>query len=260
MSILPKIMGILNATPDSFSDGGKFNQLRWATERIQEMVAQGAGIIDLGGEATGPSSPDVSSKRELERITPIVDWVSKSGLSKKNILFSIDTYKAPVAEYALAHGFNLVNDVTAMRGDSRMLSVVLKYQPYVVLMYAKDPSPRTSLEMVEYDDAVLHIKNFLQERAQWLMDQGFPKEKIILDPGMGLFISANPKYSFEVVERLGELKVLGFAILVGLSRKGFLGGKVESRDPSTVEWSLKALKNGADIVRVHNVALMKENL
>lgn len=256
MPTLPKIMGILNATPDSFSDGGRFNALELAKERIQQMIEEGAGIIDIGGESTGPGSKDVSTEEELARVKPIIDWVAESGFLDR-AMFSIDTYKARVAEYALQSGFHVVNDVTALRGDPEIINVLLKYQPYVVLMYAKDPTPRTSSEAVEYKDVMATIIDFLQARADLLIQRGFPKEKIILDPGMGAFLSTNPKYSFEVIERLAELKTLGFPILVGVSRKGFLGGKLEDRDEASVEWSLKALQNGADVVRVHNVKMLK---
>jgi dihydropteroate synthase len=253
----PKIMGVLNLTPDSFSDGGEFNTPDLAIKRIQEMIAQGADIIDIGGESTGPGSSYVSAEEELKRVKPIIDAVEKKGWTNK-VLFSIDTYKASVAEYALEHGFGMVNDVTALRGDPKMIDVLLKYKPYVVLMHSKDPTPRTTKKAVEYDDVIASIKNFLLERIGLLVEAGFPEDKIIIDPGMGAFISSIPDYSFEVVNRLKELKLLSFPILVGISRKSCLGGKMEERDQPSVEWSLKALQNGASIIRIHNVELMKK--
>jgi len=252
-----RIMGILNLTPDSFSDGGKFIEPEKAIEHIQIMISHGASIIDIGGESTGPGSSEVSQKEELKRIRAIIDIVSKTGLTDE-VLFSIDTYKAPVAEYALEHGFNMVNDVTALRGDSEMIKVLLKYEPYIVLMYSKDDSPRTSKEAVEYDDVMASIKTFLTERISTLVEAGFPEDKVVIDPGMGAFISSIPDYSFEVINRLKELKLLGYPILVGISRKSCLGGNLEERDEPSVEFSLKALKNGASIIRIHNVELMKK--
>lgn len=250
-------MGILNLTPDSFSDGGEFNTQESAIARIEDMIAQGADIIDIGGESTGPGSPNVSVEEELRRTKPIIDVIAEKKLTDKT-LFSIDTYKASVAEYALENGFKMVNDVTALRGDPKMINVLLRYEPYVVLMYSKDPTPRTTKEAVEYDDVMASIKTFLLERVSTLVEAGFPEDKIIIDPGMGAFISSIPDYSFEVINRLEELKLLGYPILVGISRKSCLGGKMEDRDQPSVEWSLKAIKKGASIIRIHNVELMKK--
>ncbi len=253
----PTIMGILNVTPDSFSDGGKYvSQFAF---RISHFIENDVDIIDIGGESTGPSSKDVSLDEELSRIKPAIDYIYANKLTEKTI-FSIDTYKSKIAEYALEHGFKMVNDVTALRGDSKMIDVLMKYQPYVVLMYSKDSTPRTTTESVEYDDVMASIKTFLIEQISNLIQVGFPEEKIIIDPGMGMFVSANPKYSFEIIERLSELKQLSYPILVGASRKSFLGGKVEDRDSKSIEYSKKVIQNGADIVRVHTVDLMKKAL
>ncbi len=250
-------MGILNLTPDSFSDGGEFNDPKLAIKRIEAMIAQGADIIDIGGESTGPGSTEVSAEDELARIKPIIDAIAEKKLTDR-ALFSIDTYKAHSAGYALEHGFKMVNDVTAMRGDPKMIDVLLRYEPYVVLMYSKDSTPRTTKEPMEYDDVIASIKTFLLERVSTLIEAGFSEDKIIVDPGMGAFISSISDYSFEVINRLEELKLLGYPILVGISRKSCLGGKTEDRDQPSVDWSLKALKNGASIIRIHNVELMKK--
>ncbi len=252
-------MGVLNATPDSFSDGGQFNQLKQAEKRIKELIDQGADIIDIGGESTGPGAPDVSETEELKRLEPIIKSIQKKKWTEK-ALFSIDTYKAKVADYALENGFQIINDVTALRRDPKMMDILLKHKPYVILMYSKDNTPRTTKEAVEYEDVIDTIKQFLTEKAKQLIQAGFPKEKIILDPGMGAFISANPDYSFEIIERLSELKSLGFPLLVGISRKSCLGGILEERDQPSVEWSLKAFQNGADLIRIHNVKMMKTAL
>jgi len=251
----PKIMGVLNITLDSFSDGGKYNRIQDSGFRIQQLIEDGANIIDIGGESTGPGSKDVSLDEEMKRVKPVIDYVAENKLTEK-VLFSIDTYKSEMAEYALENGFQIVNDVTALRGDPNMIGDLVKYQPYVILMYSKDDTPRTTTESVEYDDVISAIKTFLLERISTLVQAGFPEDKIIIDPGMGMFVSANPKYSFEIIERLSELKQLGYPILVGVSRKSFLGGKIEDRDPASVEWSLKALQNGASIARMHNVKRM----
>lgn len=251
-------MGILNITPDSFSDGGQFTEKSKIENRISKFIQDGADIIDIGGESTGPGSKDVGLDEEMNRVQPVIDYIFQQKLNKK-VIFSIDTYKSEVAEYALHHGFSMVNDVTALRGDLKMVDVLMKYKPYVVLMYSKDPTPRTTTERVEYEDVIKTIKTFLTERIGFLIKAGFPKDRIIIDPGMGMFISAKPEYSFEIINRLKELTELGYPICVGVSRKSFLGGKVEERDSISAEWSLKAIKNGASIVRVHNVKLLAED-
>lgn len=255
----PKIMGVLNVTPDSFSDGGQYFGFSDAALRIQEMLKEGVDIIDVGGESTGPGSRDVDLTEELTRVSRLIELIDEQEIWRKAV-FSIDTYKSEVAELALKSGFKIVNDVTALRGDPEMIKVLVNYQPHVVLMYSKDDSPRTTTEKVDYDDVMASIKTFFIERISTLVQVGFPEDKIIIDPGMGMFVSSDPKYSFEIIERLNELKSLGCPILVGVSRKSFLGGDMESRDLSSVEWSLKAVQKGASIVRVHNVELMKAAL
>ena len=252
-------MGILNVTPDSFSDGGKYLEKTNYERRITNLIKEGADIIDIGGESTGPGSKDVSLEEEMKRVKPVIDYVAENKLTEK-VLFSIDTYKSKIAEYALKNGFQIVNDVTALRMDPKMIDILVRYKPYVILMHSKDPTPRTTTESVEYDDVIATIKTFLLERISILVQAGFPEDKVIIDPGMGMFVSANPKYSFEIIERLDELKQLGYPILVGVSRKSFLGGKLEDRDPDSVKWSLKAIQNRASIIRMHNVGLLKKAL
>ncbi len=254
-----QIMGVVNVTPDSFSDGGKFADPKDAQRQILELIKQGTDIIDIGGESTGPGSKDVSLDEEMKRVKPVIDFIEDERLTDK-VIFSIDTYKANVADYALQKGFQMVNDVTALRGDPDIIDILTLHQPYVILMYSKDDTPRTTDESIIYDDVIVSIKSFFIDRIVQLIDAGFPEENIIIDPGMGMFISANPDYSFEIIERLPELKQLGYPICIGVSRKSFLGGKTEDRDKKSVEWSLKAIENGADIVRMHNVDTLKKAL
>ena len=255
----PKIMGVVNVTPDSFSDGGDFYKQEDAEKQIKKLIKDGADIIDIGGESTGPNSQGVSLEDEIKRVKPIIDFIVKNKLYKK-AEFSIDTYKAPVARYALENGFTIVNDVTALRGDPDIVDVLVEYQPRVILMYSKDQTPRTTTENMQYADVIASIKSFLIGQIVVLLDAGFPEENIILDPGMGMFISADPKYSFEIIERLPELKQMGYPICVGVSRKSFLGGKLKDREIPSAEWSIRAIKNGADIVRTHNVTLLKKSI
>ncbi|MFH1012662.1 MAG: dihydropteroate synthase [Candidatus Peregrinibacteria bacterium] len=250
----PQVMGILNITPDSFSDGARFSEPASATAQLKKLIADGADIIDIGGESTGPGSPDVSVDEELKRVKPVIDYIHTQKLTDQ-VIFSIDTYKSRVAEYALAHGFAMVNDVTALRGDPNILKLLATRQPYVILMCSKDPTPRTTKKSVEYGDVIAAIKTFLSERIAMLIKAGFPKDKIIIDPGMGAFVSADPKYSYEIIDRLGELKTLGYPICVGPSRKSFLGGDISARDAKSWVIAKKALKNGASIIRMHQIKL-----
>lgn len=246
----PKIMGVINITPDSFSDGGECFFPEKAVEKIRRLIDDGADIIDIGGESTKPDSTDVSLSEELKRVGPVIDFIARQKFPA-NVIFSIDTHKAAVAEYALERGFQMVNDVTALRGDPEIQNVALRYGPYLVLMYAKDQTPRTTRNVKEYADVIATIKEFFTERIAILLSVGFPQEKIILDPGCGLFVSPDSKYSHEIINRLSEFQSLRYPILIGISRK--IGG-----DETSVALSLNAIKNGASIVRVHDVSLMKE--
>lgn len=249
---VPKIMGILNITPDSFSDGGQFLSVKQAIARLHELITDGVDIIDVGGESTGPGSADVSSDEELKRVKPIIDYIAEHKFFERTI-FSIDTYKASIAEYALTHGFQIVNDVTALRGDLKMTEVLSKYQPYLVLMYSKDSTARTTKTSVEYTDVIDTINQFLLGRIALAKKAGLLKSKIIIDPGMGMFVSANPKYSYEIIDRLAELKSLGCPILVGPSRKSFLGADITDRDEKSWQIARQAIRNGASIVRMHTI-------
>ncbi len=253
----PKVMGILNVTPDSFSDGGQFLGAKDAIAHLQKLIADGAcltgrqaDIIDVGGESSGPGSPDVSAEEELARVKPVIDYIDEHKLHER-VLFSIDTYKSSVAEYALAHGFGMVNDVTAMRGDPKMIDVLAKHQPYLVLMYSKDPTARTTRTPVDYADVMDTIKKFLFARIQ-LAKKVLPADHILIDPGLGQFVSANPQYSWEIIDRLDELKLFNHPILIGPSRKSFLGGG-KDRDQKSWAAAQKAIANGASVVRMHTL-------
>lgn len=243
-----------------------------AVARALQMIREGADIIDIGGESSGPGSVDVSVEEELRRVIPVIlslchpEFISGSsfhldeGILKRvqnDIVISIDTYKSEVARQGVSAGASMINDVTALRGDPKMAAVVAKTGAQIVLMYSKDPTARTTRLKKRYSDAVRTILEFLEERIDFALSQGIKREQIIIDPGMGAFVSADPKYSFEILARLAEFKRLGFPILVGTSRKSFLPGKIEERLKPTLEANILAIKNGADIIRVHDVATHK---
>ncbi|HLG25339.1 MAG TPA: dihydropteroate synthase [Candidatus Gracilibacteria bacterium] len=245
----PLVMGILNVTPDSFSDGGKYAHPDKALKRALEMVREGADIIDVGGESSGPGSQDVSLKDELERVIPVFEKLRK----ETDVILSVDTCKADVALHALNIGVDMVNDVTALRGDPTMAQALAKYDAPVVIMYSKDPSARTTREPQQYDDVVATVRDFLSDRIEYGVRQGIKKSRFILDPGMGAFVSSDPKYSLQLLNRLDELKDFGLPILVGPSRKSFIPGPIEERLEGSLAACAVAVMNGAGILRVHDV-------
>ena len=226
----PWIMGVLNVTPNSFSDGGLFEDDDSAIAHGSMLANDGAHIIDVGGESTGPGTSGIGSAQELDRVANVV-----AGLAQNNFV-SVDTFRAETARRCLELGAKMINDVSAGRADDEMLSLVGTSDAFIVLMYSKQPSshPHASSEPVEYDDVIEAIREFLSRRIDAALSAGISEDKIVLDPGMGGFISPNPKYSWEVLERFAEFD-FPFPMLIGTSRKGFLGGEIKERDPISQE-------------------------
>lgn len=274
-----RLMGILNVTPDSLFGGilseAQDGDYESRIEKVaRRMVIDGAAIIDVGGESTGPGSLDVSTDEEWGRVEPVLKVLQKLREEGLNFLISVDTYKSDVFEKSLQYGVDMLNDVTALRGDSRMVEIVAKSRVEVCLMYsvstlhAEGNDIRTNVELVQYDDVIKTIGDFWEERISFAKAHGIKHDKIILDPGMGAFVSGDAKYSFEILDRLGELKDMfaDFTILVGASRKGFTGlifdenGNVIKKLPvgerlaGSLAAAKIAIKNGADIIRVHDIA------
>ena len=252
-----KLFGILNVTPDSFSDGGDYVSLDNALARGLEMIADGAEFVDVGGESTGPGSEDVSVEEELGRVLPVV-----KDLCEKGVKVSVDTYKAEVASACLKAGAVIINDVTALRGDKGLVDIVIEAGCSVVMMYSKDDSARTTVDEVEYDDVIKTVGDFFEERLEFFESRGGDRSKVILDPGMGHFVSSKAKYSLEIITLLGELKARfpENEFLLGISRKSFLGGDLKDRDKAGLALSELAALNGADFLRVHDVRLHSEYL
>lgn len=249
----PLVMGVLNVTPDSFSDGGKYVKVDKAVRRALKMVEEGADIIDIGGESTGPGSKNVSADNELTRVIPVFEKLR----GETNAVLSVDTYKSTVALHAIKVGADMVNDVTAFRGDSGMVKVVAQHEVPVVIMYSKDTTPRTTKKPVHYDDVMETVMDFLQERIEVGERGGIKREQFIVDPGMGAFISADGKYSLQILRRLRELREFDLPVLVGPSRKSFIGQVLDLPIDVRMEGGLAAcavaLVNGASILRVHDV-------
>ena len=263
-------MGVLNVTPDSFSDGGKFVDVDRAVKHAREMARAGADIIDIGGESTRPGASPVSVDEELRRVVPVVERLSvERGASgapggRALPLISVDTTKAMVAERALAAGARIVNDVSALRFDPRMVEVVRDAGAGLVLMHMQG-APPTMQQAPHYDDVVAEVRTFLAERVAFAEARGVKKSQIAVDPGIGF--GKTVEQNLQLLARLGELTALGCPVLVGTSRKSFIGkvlappgaGPARETDErlwgtaATVAW---AVAQGARIVRVHDVAEM----
>lgn len=247
------IMGILNVTPDSFSDGGQFFDKDAAIRRALEMVEQGADIIDIGGESTRPESEPLILEEELERVMTVIGAI----VSKINVPVSIDTYKSEVARQALDAGATIVNDISALRFDPKMVKLVAERGVPVILMHMLG-EPRTMQENPVYKDVLSEIAVFLTERAEFAVQNGVARNKIIIDPGVGF--GKTLEHNLETIRRLPELKDLGFPIMIGPSRKRFIGHvldlPVEERLEGTAAAVCYSIVQGANIVRVHDVKEM----
>ena len=249
------VMGVLNVTPDSFSDGGRWLAPRRAIRRGREMAAQGADLVDVGGESTRPGARPVSATEELRRVVPVVEALAAGG-----IRVSIDTSKAAVAEAALRAGATMVNDVTALRGDPRMAGVCARAAAEVVLMHMKG-TPRTMQRAPRYADVVAEIAAFFRKRLTFALRRGISRDKIFLDPGIGF--GKTPEHNVEILRRLEEFRELGAPLLVGTSRKSFIGRVLGDREPDdrvfgTAATVAVAVLRGAAVVRVHDVREMAD--
>ena len=254
MQLPLQIVGVLNVTPDSYYDGGEFNSVELAVKRAGEMLEEGADIIEIGGESTGPGSEDVSFEEEKRRTIDVIKAVREA---YPDVRLSVDTYKSTIAAEAIDAGVTMVNDVTAGRGDLEMFSVLARSDAPLVLMYSKDDSARTTVQETQYDDVVTTVKEFLRVRKEAAMKAGIPEERIILDPGMGHFVSSDPQYSFRLLAQLGQLSQLGCPIFVSPSRKSFLAGSenlsTADRLPGTIAASAIAVLHGASYIRTHDI-------
>jgi dihydropteroate synthase len=251
-----RLMGIVNVTPDSFSDGGQFLDAERAIAHGRELAAEGADVLDIGGESTRPGAEAVPADEELRRTQPVVDALSSAGDS-----VSIDTSKVAVAEAALDAGATMVNDVTALRAEPELAGLCAARGCEVVLMHMLG-DPRTMQENPTYDDVVDDIKAFLAERIEFAVSEGIDEERIWIDPGIGF--GKTVEHNLELHRRLGELAELGRPIAFGSSRKSFIGkltgAEVEERLGGTIASNVIAYANGASMLRVHDVAPIRQAL
>jgi dihydropteroate synthase len=245
----PSVMGIVNVTPDSFSDGGVHLDPDTAAAAARRMLAEGAAIVDVGGESTRPGAAAVTAAEELERVEPVLEALA-------GLPVSIDTAKAAVARRALGLGAELVNDVTALRADPELAGVVADAGAYLCLMHMQG-GPRTMQRDPRYEDVVAEVAGFLEERLAFAVAAGVPEERICVDPGFGF--GKTSAHNLELLRRLDEIAALGRPVLVGLSRKSTLArllGDPDGRvgtDAASVGAAVAALDRGASLFRVHSV-------
>jgi dihydropteroate synthase len=248
------IMGILNVTPDSFSDGGRYADAHRAVDRAREMAAQGADIIDIGGESTRPGARPLSEDEELARIIPVIRQLA----GELSTPLSVDTYKSRVAEKALAAGASIVNDISGLRFSPDMAKVAADHGAVVVIMHIKG-TPRDMQKNPVYADVVAEVAQYLEEGVATAVSAGVDRERVLIDPGIGFGKTLG--HNLTLLERLGEFRAIGRPILLGTSRKKFIGTVLDAPEPElrlegTAATVALGIERGARIVRVHDVAQM----
>ena len=249
------VMGIVNVTPDSFSDGGKFFSPEVAISHASKLITQGADIIDIGGESTRPGAEQVSESEELKRVIPVIE---KIRTDNPTILISIDTTKASVAKHAVEAGADIINDVSGLSFDNNMIGIVESFNIPIVIMHMKG-NPQNMQLNPEYKDIVNEILDFFKMKIKIAIQSGINRSMIILDPGIGF--GKTVEHNFELLSRLNEFNVLELPIMIGPSRKSFIGITLDLPPEDRVEGTAAAVSagvmNGANIVRVHDVKSMK---
>lgn len=254
---VPRLMGILNVTPDSFSDGGHFLAAQAAIEQGLRLAEAGADLLDVGGESTRPYATPVGEQEELDRVLPVVEALAR----RTQLPISIDTSKASVAEAALAAGAELVNDITGLTGDPRMIDAARRHQAGVCAMHMQG-TPQTMQDDPHYDDVVADVHHYLRARRDALLAAGLPAEAICLDPGIGF--GKTHQHNLTLAAHCWRYHDLGCPVLVGHSRKGFLGkmlgDKEQDRTSATVGVALSLARQGVQVIRVHDVQPVREAL
>jgi len=253
-----EIVGIVNLTADSFSDGGKYLSHELAVRWSLELVESGASIIDLGAESSHPDSEKVSVREEIDRLCPVV-----VSLKAEGIRVSVDTYKPDVMKAVLELGVDMINDITAL-GDSSAHSVVAEYDVPVVIMHSRSRDARAERGVWHCEDYMGSVMDYFRERIAWLESEGIRKERLIVDPGMGFFLGDNVEASLSVLRDLYRLKELGHKLYVSTSRKSFIGKVLDHpvtlRGDGTLATELWAALQGVDYIRTHNVKALRDGI
>lgn len=247
-----KVMGILNATKDSFYPGSRIGNVENAVKRAIKMIEDGADILDIGGESTRPGSDPVTVKEEIERVVPVIKAIRDKD---KDILISVDTYRSETAEAAIKAGADIINDISAMTFDEKMADVAVKYNVPVILMHIKG-TPKDMQKNPHYDDVIKEVKDFFQERIDYGISKGIKKNKMILDPGIGF--GKNFDHNMELIRKIDSFFVFDLPILLAVSRKSSIGEAlgdvpVEERLEGTIAVSCYAAMKDVDMIRVHDV-------
>lgn len=255
LSVKPLIMGVLNLTPDSFSDGSSYGSIQEAVDAAEKMVADGADILDIGGESTRPGAEPVSAAEEIDRVIPVIEKLA----GRLNVPISIDTWKAEVAEAALKAGAEIVNDISAMTMDPEMSATVAGADAAVILMHSRG-KPADMQKNTDYTDIVAEVVTFLEARLKAAAAAGIDAERIVVDPGIGFGKSVAG--NMEIIRRLREFQILNRPVLIGTSRKSFIGAalnrEVSDRIFGTAASVAVGMMNGASIFRVHDVMAMRD--
>jgi dihydropteroate synthase len=250
------IMGILNVTPDSFSDGGEFNKLETALQQAKQLIEEGADIIDIGGQSTRPGAEQIALEEEFNRVIPVIKALRK----EVSIPISIDTTKASVAQAAVEAGADLVNDISGGTYDTEMFSIVARLGVPFIMMHIRG-TPQTMQQLTDYRDLIAEIIQFFERQIDRAVMTGIERSRIIIDPGIGF--AKNYAQNLELLRRTSEFKALDLPILIGASRKSFIGRILNQNDPKLRVWGTAAaccaaIAGSADILRVHDVAQISE--
>ena len=252
----PKLMGILNITDDSFSDGGKYIETEKAINKALNMITEGADIIDIGGESSRPGANPISTKTEIKRVIPIIKEIRKIN----SIQISVDTYKSEVAENALKSGADIINDIFSLRHDSNMINILKDYPISKIVLMHMQGTPETMQNNPFYNDVIEDIIDFFKERIDYCLDNGISEDRIIIDPGIGF--GKTFSHNLEIMKNIDKFKFFGLPILIGTSKKSFIGSIMRGsqsevapmdRLSGTLASSAVAIFNGANILRVHDV-------
>lgn len=259
------MMGILNVTPDSFSDGGQFDTLSTALTQAQRLIAEGTHILDIGGQSTRPQAEEISLEAELDRVIPIITELRSAQLttdapSLASVPISVDTTRSAVARAAIQAGADLVNDISGATYDPDMLPMIAELQVPIVLMHIRG-TPKTMQQLTDYQDVVSEIYEFLARRVEAATQAGVDPQRIMLDPGIGF--AKTYEQNLEILRNIPRLQTLGCPILIGASRKSFIGHLLNQPNPQQRVWGTAAaccaaVAGGADLVRVHDVAAMRD--
>jgi dihydropteroate synthase len=251
-----KIVGILNVTQDSFSDGGLYLEPVAALARARTLISQGADLIDIGAESSRPEAQKVTAQEELNRLTPLI-----KSLKQEKIALSVDTYKPEVIQQVLEMGVDMINDITALK-DPASVEIVKQYNVPVVIMYSRGPGPQADKTARDHRGLMNKILRFFEERVKTLTRSGLRLENIIIDPGMGFFLGGNPEPSLTVLKHLKELKRLGARVYLSTSRKSFIGTvlnrEISKRAAGTLATEIWAYLQGVDFIRTHEVEPLRD--